>query len=101
MEPVAAVVVDKGAKRAKVGFILGLVSILAWLLPIIGLPVTVCGIVFSSMGLSSTARGKARVGLILSIIFLILTILNGIVGASMAVVAEKNETAIQETEQGI
>ncbi len=97
MEPAAVVVVDKGAKRAKIGFILSLVSIFAWFIPIVGFPVTVCGIVFSSMGLSSIARGKARVGLILSIIFLVLTILNAIVGASLAVVMEKNESALQET----
>ena len=101
MEPVAAVIIDKGVKKAKAGFILGLVGILAWLLPIVGLPVTLCGIVFSAMGLSSSARGKARAGLILSVIFLVLTILNAIAGAALQVVSEKNEAALQETQQGI
>ena len=95
MEPVVAVVVDRGAKRAKAGFILGLVSILAWLLPVIGLPVTICGIVFSGLGLSSGARNKAVIGLTLSIIFLIVTLLNSIVGASMAVILDKNEANVE------
>jgi hypothetical protein len=95
MDPAAAVVVDKGAKRAKVGFVLGLAGILAWLLPIIGFPVTICGIIFSCLGLSSEARNKAVVGLTLSIIFLIVTLLNSIVGASMAVILDKNEANIE------
>ena len=39
----------KAESRALVGFVLGLVSIIAWLLPLIGYPVTIVGIVFSGL----------------------------------------------------
>ena len=69
-----------------VGLVLGLVSIIAWIIPLIGFPVTICGIIFSAKSLNTPGRGKAMAGLILSIIFLCLTILNSIVGAIIAVV---------------
>lgn len=69
--------------KAFIGFILGLCSIIAWFLPIIGLPVTVIGIIFSSLGLNSAKRGQAVAGLILSIIFLVVTVINSIAGVMM------------------
>lgn len=71
-------------KNAAVGLILGLISIVAWLLPLFGYPVTICGIVFSSKGLkSNTNKGKAIAGLVLSIVFLIVTLLNSLLGVLM------------------
>ena len=67
--------------RSTTGLVLGLVSIVAWLIPIIGFPVTICGIIFSAKSLDTPGRGKAIAGMILSIIFLCLTILNSIIGA--------------------
>ena len=68
-------------KSANTGFILGLISIIAWLLPLVGYPVTICGIISSSKVLkSSNGNGKAKAGLILSIIFLIATVINSIMG---------------------
>lgn len=70
-------------KSTPVGFILGLISIIAWILPLAGYPVTICGIVFSCKQLKSadkTSRYLAIAGLILSIIFLIFTLLNSIAG---------------------
>ena len=75
---------EKIDKKAKAGFILGLVSIVAWIIPLIGLPVTICAIVFSSLGLKSKANhSKAVAGLILGIVFVVLTLCNSIVGAVM------------------
>lgn len=71
----------KKETKAMVGFILGLCSIIAWLLPLIGYPVTIAGIVFSAMGMHSNNKGKAIAGLVLSIIFLIVTLINSILGA--------------------
>lgn len=77
---------SNGGKESKafIGFILGLCSIIAWFLPIIGLPVTVIGIIFSSLGMNSAKRGQAVAGLILSIIFLVVTLVNSIAGMMMA-----------------
>lgn len=72
---------DKASSQAMIGFILGLCSIVAWFLPIIGYPVNITGIVFSSKGMKSANRGKAIAGLTLSILFLIFTIINSLIGA--------------------
>lgn len=71
---------DAASKAANTGFILGLVSIVAWFLPIVGYPVTICGIVYSVKGLKANPNGKAIAGLILSIIFLIVTLVNSFLG---------------------
>lgn len=72
---------EKGKTSAIVGLILGLVSIIAWYIPLIGFPITVLGIVFSSLGLKSqTNKGKAIAGLSLSILFLVVTIINSALG---------------------
>lgn len=72
---------EKGKTQAVVGLILGLVSIVAWFIPLIGFPVTVLGIVFSALGLKSkTNKGKAIAGLSLSILFLVVTIINSALG---------------------
>lgn len=63
------------------GFVLGLISLVAWLLPLIGYPVTICGIIFSGRSLDSDRKGLAIVGLVLSVICLIITIINSILGA--------------------
>ncbi len=71
----------KEDKHALNGFILGLISILAWFIPLIGYPVTICGIVFSAEGLKSNKKNLAIAGLILSILFLVVTIINSFLGA--------------------
>lgn len=77
-------------KRAQTGFILGLVSIVAWILPLIGLPISVLAIVFSSLGLSSSKRQRAIAGLTLGVIFLTLTLINSIAGAVIYAQKYKN-----------
>lgn len=71
-------------KNANTGFVFGLISIAAWFIPLIGYPITICGIVMSSKGLKANEnKTKAVVGLILSIIFLVLTLINSLLGALM------------------
>ncbi|MDB4894812.1 MAG: hypothetical protein JWN15_1074 [Firmicutes bacterium] len=70
-------------RNATAGFVLGLVSLLAWILPFIGLPVTVTGLVLSIRGLRSSRSGLATAGLILSVIWLLVTLANGTLGAYM------------------
>ena len=53
----------------------------AWFIPLIGYPVTICGIVFSAEGLKSNKKNLAIAGLILSILFLVVTIINSFLGA--------------------
>lgn len=74
---------DKKANKALTGFILGLCSIIAWILPLVGYPVTITGIALSAIGLKSKNRGLAIAGLILSIMFLIVTLINSAIGVMM------------------
>lgn len=67
--------------KATAGFVLGLCSIIAWFIPLIGYPVTILGIIFSALGIKSAKKTFAVIGLICSIIFLIATLINSIVGA--------------------
>ena len=76
---------NKTDKNAIVGFILGLCSIVAWFIPLFGYPVCICGIVFSAKGLKSTTnKGKAITGLVLSIVFLVFTLFNSLAGVLMS-----------------
>ena len=62
--------VNKSDKSSLVGFILGLVSIAAWIIPLFG-----------------NGKGKAIAGLILSITFLIASFINSIIGVIISLEA--------------
>jgi hypothetical protein len=61
--------------------VLGILSMLAWCIPLCGAPVTIAGLVLGIMGLNSTKRNMAIAGIVLSSIGLVLTIVNGAYGA--------------------
>ena len=67
--------------KATASLVLGIVSMLAWLLPIIGLPTSIVGLVLGIKSINSPSRGLAITGLTLSIIGLVLTIINASIGA--------------------
>jgi hypothetical protein len=75
---------------ALAGFVLGIVSLLAWLIPLVGAPVAVVGLVLSAVGRSKVARTGARngtqaaVGIVLSVVGLVLSIGNAALGAYLA-----------------
>lgn len=62
---------------AKTGTIIGYVGLGAWLLPILGLPLAIVGLIFARKGRSSKAT-------ILNVIALILSVINSVIGAAMA-----------------
>lgn len=66
----------KTENYALIGFIIGLISTLSWLVPIMGHSLTIVGIIFSTIGLNAKKnRQKAVTGLILSIIFCLISFL--------------------------
>lgn len=65
------------------GLILGILSIITWLLPIAGVPVSIAGIIVSGVSKSHGADNKAIIGLVLAIIGLIASIINSIAGVMM------------------
>lgn len=69
-------------KCANKGYKLGLWSIVAWLIPLAGYIVTIIGIKNAIKGLKSKEYDKkAKIGLILCIIFLIASIVNHVISA--------------------
>ena len=73
--------------RAVASLDLGLVSIVTWLFPIAGYITTILAIVFATKGRHSEKKGMATAGLVLGIIFLVVTLLNSIFGAILGVLA--------------
>lgn len=72
---------DKIDRNALVGFILGLVSIVTWIIPIFGYATGICGLVFSAKGMNSKVnKAKAITGLVLCIVFLVFSLINSIAG---------------------
>ena len=73
--------------RAVASLVLGLVSIVTWLFPIAGYITTILAIVFATKGRHSEKKGMATAGLVLGIIFLVVTLLNSIFVAILGVLA--------------
>lgn len=69
-----------------IGMILGFCSILAWLIPLLGYPCTIVGIILSACGMNSNKKNFAITGLVLCIVFLVITLINSLIGA--VIVAE-------------
>lgn len=75
---------DRRGGMALAGMILGIISMVAWLLPFVGLPVSVVGLILSALGRASVSRRTmATVGLVLSILALALTLCNAAAGVYM------------------
>ncbi|WP_083258872.1 hypothetical protein [Cellulosilyticum sp. I15G10I2] len=65
--------------NAWTSLILGIVGSLGWLVPIIGLPVTIVGTVLGAVGIKTrNARGIAIAGFVINTVFLIGSIAKGI-----------------------
>lgn len=75
---------NKQNNKAIAGLVLGIASLLAWLLPLLGYPVSIAGIVVGALGKKSEKKNMAIVGLVLSIIGLVLTFGNSAYGVYLA-----------------
>lgn len=71
---------DKSKTYSTAGLVLGILSIPAAIIPLLGIPISILGIVFSKRGLKNP-NGKAIAGLTCSIIGLSLSVLNAAIGA--------------------
>ncbi|MBN1302932.1 MAG: DUF4190 domain-containing protein [Anaerolineales bacterium] len=60
--------------------VVGIINLCAWLLPICGGPLAVVGIVLGVLGIQSSQRTLAIVGIVLSGLTLLLAILNAVAG---------------------
>lgn len=74
--------------KAMASLVLGAISLVAWCIPLFGLPMSIIGLVLGVKALKSSSRGMAIAGVVLSILGLVLTLINGAVGAYQAVTGQ-------------
>ena len=70
-----------GGGFAVASLVLGIIGLLAWCIPIIGLPINVVGLVLGIKGRESVSSSMAKAGVTMCIIGLVLTIINAAIGA--------------------
>lgn len=73
----------RGRKSCILGFVLGVLGLFACIIPIIGFPVTITGLILSLNGLRSPMTKLASAGTSLNTVFLVATIINSAIGAYM------------------
>ncbi len=67
-----------------VSLVLGICGLFAWFIPLFGYPVGVCGVVFSSKAISkNTNKTIGIIGLVFSIICLVASVINSVLGVLM------------------
>lgn len=69
------------SKKGVISFILGIIGLIGWVLPIIGAPVTIVGLVLGIKGRNSNHKKLATAGIVLCIIGLFATVVNGAIGS--------------------
>ena len=72
---------ERGSGGATASLVLGLISLVGWCLPFVGLPMTITGLVLGIRGLKSPRSGFATAGIVLNGIGLVATIANAVIGA--------------------
>ena len=68
-----------------VSLILGVISLVAWYIPLFGVPISIAGLVFGIIGCSSSSIGYVIAGISMSSFGLILSIFNAYFGAKNAI----------------
>jgi hypothetical protein len=69
--------------------VLGIASLIVWLLPIVGLPVAITGLVLGILGSKGSRRGMAIAGIVLSAIGLAGALINASIGAYMGATGQQ------------
>jgi hypothetical protein len=67
---------EAGNGEAIASMVLGILGIFAWLIPIIGAPITIVGLILGVKGLKSSNRDMALAGVVMCIIGYVLTVIN-------------------------
>ena len=80
--------VPPGGGKAMASFILGLIGLVAWCCPLLGIAIGGAGLVCGFMDLSSHKRGLAIAGIVLSGLCLLASLANAAVGVYLAVTGQ-------------
>ncbi len=72
--------VERSSAGSVTSLVLGIVGSVAWLMPLVAIPINVVGIVLGSINMKNTKhRGLAIAGFVVNIVFLLVAIAKGIV----------------------
>jgi hypothetical protein len=82
LEPSTAPPGDKKG-FAIAALIFGILNLCAWFLPIFGFPLAVVGIILGVLGIRSSQKTLAIIGIVLSALSLIATIINSLAGVAL------------------
>jgi MFS family permease len=77
--------IEPASAGSVVSLVLGLFGLIAWILPIVGLPVGALGYFLGRKGTSTRQRTMALIGIGLCVLCLCLSVVNAYVGALLAV----------------
>ncbi len=69
------------SRKATASLVLGIIGMIAWVIPLFGAPINITGLVMGIKGLKSPKRASAVAGVVLCIIGLIFTVINAVIGA--------------------
>lgn len=69
------------SKKGIISLVLGIIGLIAWALPIIGAPVTIVGLILGVKGRGTNHKKLATAGIVLCIIGLFATVVNGAIGS--------------------
>ena len=76
--------IPSGGGKAIASMVLGIVGLLAWILPLCGFPVTIVGLILGIVDRKSSRRGMAIAGIVMNIIGLLGSTINAALGAYLA-----------------
>ena len=84
--PVYAAPVNQEKKGLSIAsLVLGIISVITWLIPLFGFPTALTGLILGCIGVRKGGKGMGIAGIVLCSIFLLLTIANGVLGCILAV----------------
>jgi membrane-bound ClpP family serine protease len=70
-----------GGGKAVASLVLGIIGLVAWFIPLFGLPITIVGFVLGLISMHSPRRGMAVAGVVLCVIGLVFSVANAAIGA--------------------
>ena len=70
-----------GGGKAIASLVLGILGLFGWCIPLVGLPMTITGLVLGIKDLNSRSRGMAIAGVVLCVVGLSLSVGNAALGA--------------------
>lgn len=80
-----------GSAASWTSLILGIIASLGWIIPVIGLPITIVGTALGAMNMKNAkAKGAAIAGFIINLVFLCASIAKGIIDCVLYVKRSKN-----------